>query len=375
MITRRATRLLPILAVVSAACGASPGEGAPDEVLGETREAIVNGSDSDASQNAVVLVIHTFQGGFEACSGTLLAPTLVLTARHCVAKTSQSFQCSATGETEQGSVSSDFDPRSVLVFGGTTRPTTQGEVNAASAGTKTFDDGARTLCNHDLALLLLDKPVAGAVIAPIRLDGVAGVGETVTLVGWGETTSTALPPKRQQRSGVKVIGSGTADGLGSSEFVLGEGSCEGDSGGPALAASGAVVGASSRGGNSSNQSGVAGCVGAINIYTAPQGFKSIVLAAYSAAGQDPWIEGQPNPTLAKDGAACNVNGDCQSNACSTTSHTCSPAAPTNGSSGGGGCAVAGPIRTSNSAPMGAAIALACVSAALGLRRRGQKTVR
>jgi hypothetical protein len=359
MISRRATplRSFQLLArfalsstVLLVACGAPPSDGSDvpggdddSDPIGRTSEAIIGGVTSDASQNAVVLLIHSFPGGFEACSGTMLAPQLVLTARHCLAKTSTSVQCSASGQTVQGSVQLDFDPTTVLVFGGMNRPETQAAVNQASRGAKIFDDGAATLCNHDISLLLVDKPVIGANIAPIRLDTLAGVGEALTLVGWGETESTPLPSVRQQRTGVKVIASGTHDGVGSSEFVLGEGSCEGDSGGPAFSAAGAVVGASSRGGNNTDSTGAAGCVGAINIYTAPLGFKSIILAAYQAAGQEPWLEGQPNPTLAKAGDTCTANQDCQSNSCSPMTHTCDTTAPTTTTIRKSGCSISGSI--------------------------------
>jgi MYXO-CTERM domain-containing protein len=358
-----------LLFVALSACGAAPDDGTPnDAAIGSTSEAIVSGSDSDASQNAVVLLIHSFTGGFEACSGTMLAPQLVLTARHCLAKTSTAVQCSPSGATVQGNVSTDFDPSSVLVFGGVNRPQTQAAVDQASQGKKTFDDGSGTLCNHDVALLLLDKPVIGANIAPIRLDSVAPVGETMTIVGWGETTTQSLPPIRQQRPGVKVIASGVTDGVGSTEFVLGEGSCEGDSGGPAFAATGAVVGVSSRGGNDTNASGAAGCVNAVNIYTAPLGFKSMILQAYQEAGQQPWLEGQPNPNLAAEGAACSANQDCQSSSCSPTTHTCL-AAGTTTTTVTHGCAAGAPSSRSGSTELGLLLGLAAAIGAARRRRR------
>jgi MYXO-CTERM domain-containing protein len=41
----------------------------------------------------------------------------------------------------------------------------------------------------------------------------------------------------------------------------------------------------------------------------------MILDAYSQAGQDPWIEGQPDPRLAKFGEACANNDACRSALC------------------------------------------------------------
>src|SRR5579883_2057562 len=60
-----------------AACGAPP-----SERVGETRSAIVNGSPSDSSQDFAVHVVLANYAN--ACTGTLVAPDLVMTAQHCV---------------------------------------------------------------------------------------------------------------------------------------------------------------------------------------------------------------------------------------------------------------------------------------------------
>jgi hypothetical protein len=92
--------------------------------------------------------------------------------------------------------------------------------------------------------------------------------------------------------------------LGSAEFRTTEGTCAGDSGGPAIdAASGAVIGALSRGGNGKPGTGADSCLGATNIYTSTVGHADIIRQGYAKVGQQPWLEGQPNPTLGADAGA------------------------------------------------------------------------
>jgi hypothetical protein len=104
--------------------------------------------------------------------------------------------------------------------------------------------------------------------------------------------------------------------------------------------------------------GAQACLGGTEIYSSAAGFKDLILSAYAKAGQDPWIEGQPNPTLGKLGATCASDGDCGSNMCRLDPRVCtvdcaSAACPSgfscNGdklcapesSSAGGGCRATG----------------------------------
>lgn len=311
-----ARRVLPLLLAI-AACSSAP------EELGRARQAIVKGTDSDASQDAVVLLVHydaLSKDGSASCSGTLLTPRLVLTARHCVAVTDESAACGTNPA--GGQVYGDHEPSKLFVFAGTQRPDLLGGVTQAARGAEIIDDGATTLCNHDVALLLLDRPIPGAKIAPLRLDGLAQKGEKVTLVGWGITEKTNTPETRQQRTGVTVLGVGPEPPALDAEIVVDEGACSGDSGGPAIAASGAVVGVLSRGGNGTGATGADGCIGGEDIYSSPSKFKDLILQAYAKAGQEPWREGEPNPTLAKNGAACGADAECQSALCDPQGKVC-----------------------------------------------------
>jgi hypothetical protein len=259
----------------------------------------------------------------------MLTPRLVLTARHCVSTTDPGAECDARGNpVVGGAVIADNVPAAMYVFGGRERPDFLAGTAHPSRGQEILTTNAKTLCNNDLALILLDQPVVGAKIAPVRLDGPPIKGELVTVVGWGITDVDPNPPTRRQRTGVAILDVGPADTLGPAEFRVGEGTCAGDSGGPALAASGAVLGALSRGGNGTPSQGVDACLGGTNIFSSLAPHADFLRAGYAKAGQDPWLEGNPNPLLAKVSGACASDGDCQSNLCDPTSKTCMQACDT-----------------------------------------------
>ena len=375
---------------------------------------IIHGKVSDSSQDAVVLIEGLGANSF-ACSGTLLAPNLVLTARHCVSQlVSEGVQCDVRGNgTSASAIGADLVPGTLFIYVGVNRPTSFG-ANPAAKAMKIIHDSATNLCNHDLALLLLDRIIPDAKISPVRLDSPPLKTDTVLAVGWGISDTTAEPPQRMQRGGIKInaIGPNAVGTLPTppNNFQVGESFCQGDSGGPGYAEStGAVIGVVSYGGNGSGDTTFpwSRCLdngaGVFNVYTELSPFKDLILSAYQEAGQDPWLEGGPDPRLAKynepctDGSACQSNlcyvdpkthngactQDCSTDACpdgfdcsndsAAGTKICKPhvASSSNASTGGktGGCAAA-PGSDASSSAWGAFAALALFGAARKRSRRG-----
>lgn len=281
------------LAVVGATgCASADGAEAPDEVLVQPElgldPSIYGGVEDDEGAHSGVVALRVGTGGtFELCTGALVAPNVVLTARHCVTKnTTTSVSCDEDGRSANGKhVASDEDPRTIGVYTGVAPSFAKKPL--ALAKTIIAPQGGY-LCDSDIALLVLDRDVPDAEPFAVRLDAPARPGETIRAVGYGQNDAGVPIGRRFRKSGVEVLAQGkgisaSRTPLGAHEFEVGKSICQGDSGGPAISEeTGAVIGVVSRGGGCNDDFG--------HIYTTTAGFDALLREAFALAGGAPLLE-------------------------------------------------------------------------------------
>lgn len=175
--------------------------------------------------------------GFFACTGTVVAPRVVLTAAHCVENV------------EKGTLNV---PGNYALSTGTADPGKAGPENifrvVAAHVFPGFDPG---VIHGDAAILVLDRPTAAP---PIAMAGTAdaelyGGGAEVRLAGWGLTRAGAKEPPANLRTTTMLVKAPGRCRTKTSPFYrpylpsaqacllssnAASGGCFGDSGGPAI---------------------------------------------------------------------------------------------------------------------------------------------
>jgi hypothetical protein len=295
---RRLARLIVVSLASSfvAACAASVDSPQPTADVEVDQTEIVHGV-LDRGRNPAVVALSIWDNGEPSglCTATLIAPDVVLTARHCVSDTTEQVACPADGPQIMG----DRRAASLHILVGDDART----AHDVARGREVLVPQSNQLCNEDIAVVLLDREVEGIDPLDVHTQGIAQGGH-VTAVGYGKSGDDGGAGVKLRREHVRVLDTSER------EFEVGEATCQGDSGGPALDEdSGEIVGVVSRGGP--------GCDGAgtHNIYTRADAFLALIDEALSRSQAPHAPKKKPKGDPSELGAACSSGADCASGVC------------------------------------------------------------
>ena len=241
------------LAVVVAGCPQSAGVTSP--ASSSLAQEIINGESCDASVEPTAVAViadasFDFGGGQglditqPICTGTLIAPDVVLLAAHCldlsalvfgfVQPTRADFYISF--ETDLSRYA-EADPNGPPLPLPESAIPVRDRVAHPDFNIEALGEGT-TGTESDVALLFLDvaiTDVAPEVVVTKAEAASLADGTTVTIAGWGQQTADQQPPPGSV--GIKMCGTSTIDEIGASLMLIGESAasvrkCHGDSGGP-----------------------------------------------------------------------------------------------------------------------------------------------
>ncbi len=306
-VLRASLPLALVLAVTG--CGVAP----PSERIAASSSEIAGG-ELDEAHEAVFALYTNFGGAVGGCTASLIAPNLLLTARHCVSRSEGNDRviCGSAGFDEAvpgDQVLTTNDPvpnRQSPIFRGAS-------VRVPSEGVDT--------CGFDIALITLAEPIPNDVAEPAipRIDREVEAGETYSAVGYG------VDENGEQTEGRMLLGDLTVEcspgacgarGIESTEFLGETGVCSGDSGGPALDVDGKVIGVVSRG-SEPCATPIYGTVFAWRDLMVETALEAAALGGYdppfwalTLSSDPPIVEPEPEPPLA-EGDACGSGGECE----------------------------------------------------------------
>ncbi|HSO35255.1 MAG TPA: trypsin-like serine protease, partial [Labilithrix sp.] len=332
--------------------------------VGSKAQAIQGGTNDGAAHPYVVGVCIGNRPNCGICTGTLILPNLVVTARHCVQQTNEQINCATDtfGAAEPVNFVTTFDE----IF------QTTKNWHAVKAINVPQPDG---VCGNDIALITLQDPIPATEATPIvpgvqySMGDIDRYSHTFTAIGYGKISPADPPPsancfqanadytkcpgKRRIRPNISVAcipgdeyipcptDADTLAALKDSEFLAGDGTCQGDSGSGAFETKSfgkglpVTFGVLSRGGTSKD-----GTTCVSPIYTRLDKWRDLVVQVAGTASNNwtlypkpvpDWTvfvppaadAGKPEagprkPTNQPDGTACSDGSECASKVCVDT---------------------------------------------------------
>ncbi|HXX66985.1 MAG TPA: trypsin-like serine protease [Polyangiaceae bacterium] len=370
------------LATVLSQCGSAR----DGETTGTVRQGIIGGQPVTDPNSATLFLINSNVGGSVGdveCTATLIAPTLAVTARHCVAELTIGTQtCTAQGTLATGNgagaLGQDYPPSDLQFY-------TNAQVMAGTAlvdmptvvGAQIISTNAPSICADDLAFVVLSQPITGITPASIRLIGPTYTGESVSVYGYGYTEVPEVTvPALRVRDDADIVGVGPTTPppttqpapLRAVRVGPDEVTCNGDSGGGIFSnVTGALIAIASIGEAANVAVSLSCSSGGLPDTTGPllSDYSSLALQAFEAADASPTLESEGDasvPDTGSDAMAEAQAADAQP----------SGAGPVVDGAAGGGCSTAMNRRDveDGSRSHGAVLlAMATAAVAAGRRRR------
>ena len=316
--------ILVIAAAVMMSCTVDSGS-----AVGATSEPIVDG----VVERGTPAVVFLYNITGSACTATIIAPRVVLTAKHCI----------------QGRGNYPGDPSQFRIYvGSSTRAITAEylveEVRPAP--------GCWNLCGDasDVAVLILTAPVAETPIEVSFESAISLTGREITAIGYGQTPSGTSGTKLMTHKRVTTVG----DGL----IIVEPTVCSGDSGGPIIGADGLIYGVASFIFSPDRRSSPT-CGTAPGAYNGIANQRTLIETALEDSGtcvrdgrevcdgDDNDCDGEVDEDCTPLGEACTASDECVGNHCAETpiglicTRDCNPLSPELGCGPGFYCANVG----------------------------------
>jgi secreted trypsin-like serine protease len=223
------------LFVVALLCAAVFVPVAPASDADFAHTSIIGGTAAQAGSFPSLAYVIDIQGKYAyQCTGTVVAPSLVLTAGHCA---------------ENMKTGARYAPSGYRIVTGAVDPLTPGATVSTVLGVIVFPGFTRKVDRGDAALLVLSSPVTARPIALAARSDMAHLraGAPAVMAGWGLTSyAQRIPTETLQSASTVVQGRrwcaanappfyAKSELCGIAPPSYATGACSGDSGGPLLA--------------------------------------------------------------------------------------------------------------------------------------------